>query len=137
VPLIVDACVVAAWYLPDEKYDPAVQTRVIAEGIVVPRIWDLEIQNTFMIAERRGRITPLESDAAITDIFDVLTIEIEGASESIGAEMRLGRAYGLTSYDASYLELAIRRGLRIVSSDTKLSNAARAVGVLDEHSDAD
>jgi predicted nucleic acid-binding protein len=126
---IVDACIVAGWYLPDETYDADLQLRICAEGIIVPRIWALEVQNVFLLAERRGRITALEADGAIADLLEALNIEVDERTESFGAEMRLGRAYGLTSYDASYLELAMRRGLRLITNDKKLAATAQTLGV--------
>jgi predicted nucleic acid-binding protein len=41
----------------------------------------------------------------------------------------LARTYNLSSYDASYLELALRRGLPLASLDKDLKVAATAVGV--------
>lgn len=37
--------------------------------------------------------------------------------------------YGLTGYDASYLELAIRKGLPIATLDDELQKAAVASGI--------
>ena len=41
----------------------------------------------------------------------------------------LARTHGLTSYDAAYLELAIRLGVPLATLDEKLSAAARNEGV--------
>lgn len=41
----------------------------------------------------------------------------------------LARSYGLTSYDSSYLELAVRKGLPLATADSRLSEAARKAGV--------
>jgi predicted nucleic acid-binding protein len=41
----------------------------------------------------------------------------------------LARAQGLTTYDATYLELAIRRGLPLVTKDEALIAAAARTGV--------
>jgi predicted nucleic acid-binding protein len=43
--------------------------------------------------------------------------------------MHLARAHNLSSYDAAYLELAIRRGLALAALDGKLKTAAHAAGV--------
>ena len=43
--------------------------------------------------------------------------------------LSLARAHGLSSYDAAYLELALRRGLALATLDKKLKAAASAVGV--------
>jgi predicted nucleic acid-binding protein len=129
--LVVDACIVAAWYLPDETYDKDTHLRALASGIIVPPIWALEVQNVFLLAEKRGRITAGEADAALDELLETLDISFDQRDEMFGAEMRLGRAYGLTSYDAAYLELAMRRGVRLVTDDKRLAAAARRLGVLD------
>jgi predicted nucleic acid-binding protein len=41
----------------------------------------------------------------------------------------LGRLHNLTAYDATYLELAMRRSAVLATFDRKLAAAARAAGV--------
>jgi predicted nucleic acid-binding protein len=41
----------------------------------------------------------------------------------------LGRRHGLTAYDATYLELAMRTGGMLATFDRKLADAARVAGV--------
>jgi predicted nucleic acid-binding protein len=43
--------------------------------------------------------------------------------------IHLGRIYKLTAYDATYLELAMRRVATLATFDRKLTAAARAAGV--------
>jgi predicted nucleic acid-binding protein len=43
--------------------------------------------------------------------------------------LNLGLAHRLSAYDASYLELAIRRGLPLATLDQRLRDAAVAAGV--------
>jgi predicted nucleic acid-binding protein len=43
--------------------------------------------------------------------------------------LSLAREQGLSTYDAAYLELAIREGLPLATLDTELKKAAKAVGV--------
>ena len=43
--------------------------------------------------------------------------------------VHLARAQNLSSYDAAYLELALRGGLPLAALDGKLKTAAQAVGV--------
>ena len=46
-----------------------------------------------------------------------------------GETAGLARQYGLTIYDAAYLELAMRRGATLATSDTALARAAKKAGV--------
>jgi predicted nucleic acid-binding protein len=43
--------------------------------------------------------------------------------------LALGRSNSLSSYDAAYLELAMRQGLPIATLDSKLLQAARHVDI--------
>jgi predicted nucleic acid-binding protein len=45
---------------------------------------------------------------------------MEGARLALGEIARLAEKYGLTIYDATYLELAIRRRLPLASRDTRI-----------------
>ena len=42
--------------------------------------------------------------------------------------MALARSYGLTAYDAMYLELALRRGAPLATFDSQLADATRKAG---------
>lgn len=46
-----------------------------------------------------------------------------------GPVVTLARAHNLTAYDASYLELALRRGLPLASQDRRFRDAARRIGI--------
>ncbi len=43
--------------------------------------------------------------------------------------MTIAQKYGLTVYDASYLEVAIRYGMQLATIDKKLANAAKKAGL--------
>jgi predicted nucleic acid-binding protein len=44
--------------------------------------------------------------------------------------LELARSERLSAYDASYLELAMRRGVPLATKDDALAKAARRVGVM-------
>jgi predicted nucleic acid-binding protein len=58
----------------------------------------------------------------------IATDEQHGA-ESRGSVLSLARGHGLSAYDATYLELALRRGLPLATLDRRLRAAAEAAGV--------
>jgi predicted nucleic acid-binding protein len=58
----------------------------------------------------------------------VITDE-ETARRSGSDTIALARQYGLTIYDAAYLELAMRRGASLATTDRDLTKAAKAAGV--------
>lgn len=61
---------------------------------------------------------------------DIGTLEIEmdeGHDES--QLFDLARRFGLTAYDAAYLEVAFRRSLPLATFDRRLRQAAKTVGI--------
>jgi predicted nucleic acid-binding protein len=83
-----------------------------------------------LVAERRQRITVAES-GNFRELLRALAIEVDSLHpERVwGENLALARLYGLSVYDASYLELAIRRRLPLATLDGKLKAAARAAQV--------
>lgn len=58
-----------------------------------------------------------------------IIVDDETSHRAHGDILHLARARQLSSYDAAYLELAIRRGLPLATLDGKLIAAAKAIGV--------
>lgn len=129
---VLDASVTFAWCFIDEA-SPAsdrLLDRVQREGAIVPSLWPVEIANVLLMAERRRRIAPKSSDQFV-DLLARLPIAVddETAGRALGDTLALARSHDLTVYDASYLELARRRGLPLATRDLALRKAARAARV--------
>ena len=117
-----------AWTMADES--SALADEALAQlrlgGGVAPQIWWAELRNALLASERRGRITPAGTDAALAAL-DALPITVD--STPLGAEvLRIGREHNLTVYDALYLELALRLDRPLATLDRKLARAAEAAG---------
>ena len=58
-------------------------------------------------------------------------IEVDAATfaHALSGTVQLARRYKLSSYDASYLELALRSGLPLATLDEDLQKAAKKAGV--------
>jgi predicted nucleic acid-binding protein len=130
--LIVDMSVVLAWFFEEEHTAKALSLlrRVEKDGMLVPPLWWYELENGLIVGERRGRKSAAESTAFLS-LVSALPIETDDAprhrlSESIIA---VGREYGLTAYDASYVELAARRGATLATFDLALRRCAASLGV--------
>jgi len=79
---------------------------------------------------RRGRITAEFRDTALADLASLsISVDPETTTYAWGNTLQLADRYGLTVYDAAYLELAQRRSLPLASLDVPLCNAARNAGV--------
>ena len=127
--LVVDASVVVAWLFDDEdepRADKALE-RLAEDGALVPQLWHLETRNALLTAERRGRL----SSEDVTERLDALKGLPIATDEGPGlqAAFELARAYGLSLYDALYLELARREGAELATLDGPLSRAAASEGV--------
>jgi predicted nucleic acid-binding protein len=130
--LVVDSSVTMAWCFEDEvtPFTEQLLNRTRREGAFVPAIWPLEVANVLLIAERRQRLSEADREAFM-QLLRSLPIFIDGAAidRAFDEVFHLGRAYNLTSYDAAYLELSVRRQLPLATLDLRLRDAALALGV--------
>lgn len=130
--VILDASMTAAWLFADEQTEAsmALLDEVAADGAVVPSLWHLEVANLLRTAERRGRCERTLAHAMIAEL-DILPIEVDQQTHvnAWHATRDLSIGYGLTPYDAAYLELALRLGLPLATGDRELVRAADDAGV--------
>jgi predicted nucleic acid-binding protein len=129
---VLDASVAMSWCFEDEAdaAGDAVLRRLAGESASVPGIWPLEVANVLLGAERRKRITAVESQRFL-NLLEALPIEVDAQTASRASReiLALGRAHGLSSYDAAYLELSARGGLPLATRDTRLAAAATSLGL--------
>ena len=130
--LVVDCSIAMAWLFHDEATPKTVAllNRLATETALVPAWWFVEITNVLAMAERKGRITPSQSDAFIADR-GKLAIERddEATNRAFTHLLALCRTHRLNSYDAIYLDLAIRRSLPLATLDKDLRKAAKKLGI--------
>lgn len=130
--IVIDSSIAVSWVLVDERTpaNMAVLDRASSERAVAPMIWPLEVANSLSMALRRGRTTTAMRDRALADLQRMkVEIDEETLSHAWHATLKLADDYGLTVYDASYLELATRRRLPLATLDKALIAAASRVGV--------
>ena len=130
---VLDASVALAWSFKDEvsPYATFIVRSAKSSRAVAPVIWPLEVNNALISAVRRERIDELVANR-IRDTLDRLQVDIDSeiAVASLGQRiLRLGIEHGLSAYDASYLELAMRRGLPLATQDERLLRAAGSAGI--------
>lgn len=128
--IVVDATVSAAWFLPDEATPFTEATlQATARGEVwVPALRLLEIGNLMLSAQRRKRITETKRRELIAAA-SALRLRIDREPVAMTELDTLAARHGLSTYDASYLELALRRGLPLATQDQALLAAMAAAGV--------
>ena len=130
--LIIDCSVTMSWCFIDE-FAPAaaaIQDELENLGAVVPAHWFLEVANVLSIAERKNRLTKAKVVAFIDQLatFDI-EIDREFTARAFDHILPLCNRYALTSYDAAYLELALRRQLPLATLDDPLRAAAQQCGI--------
>ncbi len=129
---VVDNSVVMSWCFKDKtnNYADTVLNRLTEAAAVVPSIWPLEVVNVLLVAERQKRLGESDSIRFITLLSQLpIIVEHERPEMMMKELLALARANNLSSYDASYLDLAMRKGFPIATLDNKLIEAARRIDV--------
>ena len=134
MPITVDASAAAAWLLPDEASAATDQLYMQAAGetqvFQAPALWAWETGNLLWVACRRGRIDEGRLDDALR-ILGAAQVRLEGPPDEARQRTTLAHArrHGLSFYDASYLEQALRTRAQLATKDARLRRAARLAGV--------
>ena len=125
---VVDNSVVMTWCFKDEtsQYADHILDRLEDSTGFVPSIWPLEVSNVLLVAERKKRISEAGSTRFIALLSELpIIVEQEPPERMIKEIFSLARKHNLSSYDASYLDLAMRKGLHIATLDKNLLAAAK------------
>lgn len=130
--LVVDNSVVMGWCFEDEAnaYADAVLECLDNGEAFVPAIWPLEVGNVLLVAERKGRLGKADVVRFVELLGELpISVDQETPERMLTAVFILARDTGLSTYDASYLDLAMRLDLPIATRDQSLLKAARKCGV--------
>jgi predicted nucleic acid-binding protein len=129
--LVVDSSAALSWALRDEQGSGlALLETMVEEPAIVPVHWILEVTNAFRMAVQRARLQPDERHAIVERLENLsITVDAETVSRGWREIPLLADRFALTTYDAAYLELAIRLDLSLATMDKTLARAARAAGV--------
>jgi predicted nucleic acid-binding protein len=131
--IVVDASVTLSWCFPDEQTDGSISVLdrlKTGERALVPAFWALEVLNSLLVGERRGRITAEQT----REFFDTLRIlrpilDYTSLEQVAGPVQIICRDHRLTPYDALYIELALRSGCPLATLDQPQRQAASSLGV--------
>ena len=132
--IVVDASVTLSWCFPDEQTPLSLMVldRLNAgDAALVPAFWSVEVLNSLLVAEKRGRISSNQTQAFLRDLaalrpsFDNVSVE-----QVFGAVQTLSREQSLTPYDALYVELALRVKCPLATLDQSQRNAANALNII-------
>lgn len=133
--MVLDASMALSWLMARAEKPEAVLAdrafdKVGAYGAEVPAFWFAEVANTLLVLERAGKLTDQDVTGYVADLalLGITQDEAEGGVRQ-GRILDLSRIYELSAYQATYLELAMRRAKVLATFDKKLADAARAAGV--------
>lgn len=132
---VLDNSVAMRWLLSSQKKADQSYANEVLQGMVdcealVPHLWHLEATNVLLSAEKRGELSIGEVERFVSQL-EKLPIQVDPltAQQAFNRILSLARSYKLSSYDASYLELAIREGLPLATLDKDLKKAAKKAEV--------
>jgi predicted nucleic acid-binding protein len=134
---VLDNSVVMRWLLKDGSderlaYAEKVLSVLTLENseALVPGIWALEAANVLVKAQAKTWVSEARCAAFVGLLQEMAIIaDPHTADHALSDTLQLARRFKLSSYDASYLELAMREGLALATLDGDLRSAMQQTGV--------
>ena len=128
--LVLDSSISLSWFFPDERTVFTYTALELAAGeeCWVPAVWRLEFPNALLVAERKRRLTRLER-LQVLDEAARLRLRVDPMVHDLRQISGLAERHDLSTYDAAYLELALRLGAPLITLDRELAQSAASAGV--------
>lgn len=132
---VLDKSVTMRWFFGDGEPQTLAYAREVLDAMkeataLVPMIWGLEVANVIARAEAKGLVPEARSRRFLSMLEDLdVQADDRTFAHALSDTLNLARRYQLSSYDASYLELALREELPLATADADLRKAAKRAGV--------
>jgi len=127
---VLDSSVALGAFFEDEQdaYSLAVWRSLAEVDAVVPALWHLEMGNILSRALRLGRITAqaLDDNWRLLARIGLHTLPLPGDARHW---TQRAADWGLSAYDACYLDAALQQRLPLATKDAQLASTARRIGV--------
>lgn len=130
--IVIDASVALSWCFLDDRSGVANEAFLKLDGRArwVPTVFSFEVANLLVQAEKKNRVLRQEARLFVEKLESYeLETDPESTAYALHDTHALAREYGLTAYDAAYLELALRKGAILATLDMELRRAAVKAGV--------
>ena len=133
---VLDNSVVVRWLLNDGSEERLAYASKVLDLLTqdtgeawVAGVWSLEVANLLVKAQARGLVLTARASAFV-GLLTKMAIKVDAstAARALGDTLQLARRFKLSSYDAAYLELALREGLSLATLDANLQSAMQQVG---------
>ncbi len=130
MPFVIDNSIVCGWLIANQAsdYGEAVAKRLLDDRAHAPALWELELTNVLRTACLRQKLTAQQAQAKLAQVLS-LPIEVDRQAVAAAEVLALALRFGLSTYDATYLELALRLQVPLATTDDALQAAALASGV--------
>ncbi|MBU6181209.1 MAG: type II toxin-antitoxin system VapC family toxin [Verrucomicrobia bacterium] len=130
---VLDCSAALPWVFADEATkgtDRLLDGLAAGDQAWVPAIWHLEVGNVLLGAMRKGRIDQAGIEAFVSRLGDLeIQVDPETSVRAWDKTLDLAQQHRLSTYDAAYLELALRLGIPLATLDKQLAAACRSAGV--------
>lgn len=134
--VVIDASVSLAWLLDEPETGIALRDLFLQAFrrqcvVLVPALWHWECANVLLGLVKREVIS-LPQVPGYLELMRYANPEVDDVPSAHvqHATIELAHVTGLSYYDASYVELALRCKAPLATLDAKMKNAARDLGVL-------
>lgn len=127
--LVLDTSITVARVFPDELTPEILHLfkERVAHSAWVPDLWKVELANVLSHSVRKGRMTRERRDKVLARLQILpISVDSETGHNAWNETLKLADRHKLTVYDATYLELALRRSLPLATLDRDLRKAAQA-----------
>jgi predicted nucleic acid-binding protein len=129
---VLDPGVPSAWLLGHRwtRYASRVLNKMGQSTAAVPTAWPSGLAEILLDSERRGLVTAHAVSGFLAG-FSAFRIgmDAEPPPRTWGDILAVARTHSLSASDAAYLELALRLGLPLATTDAALTRAASAANV--------
>ena len=130
---VADASVAIGWVIGSQATDltrKALSLAVEGAEVHVPPLWFFEVANSLLVAVRRKLLSEADLRAGVDAALHFqMILDSLATNQALGETFELARRFGLTGYDATYLELSRRLALPLATRDVALGAAAKKCGV--------
>jgi|TARA_B110000908_G_C10040656_1_gene351643 predicted nucleic acid-binding protein len=130
---VIDCSATMSLFLPDENnvdYTSLIYKELENKDCIVPSIWSYEVSNVLLSCKKRNRADEKQINK-IANLIYKLPLETENNNFKFiqNNVFNIASSHGLSIYDASYLELAVRFNCSLATLDKKLIDIAKKVNV--------
>jgi len=119
---VVDANVVAKWFVPEPLSDEAVRRLDDEHELASPDLLWPEVGNVVWKKSRAGQITPREASRIVAAL-DICPLTSFPSRLVLGGALEIAFGTGRSVYDSVYLALAVALECPLATADERLANA--------------